>query len=79
MSPQIVDIMARKDAAAALSDIRSHERICAERYGNITTNLGDLKRGVEGLYRRFWIAAISTISMLATACFALIYMVINKH
>lgn len=79
MSPQTVDQVARREATQALANIQGHERVCAERYGNITANLGDLKRGVEGLYRRFWIAAISTISMLATACASLVYMVVTKH
>lgn len=77
MSPQIVDQMARNDATKAISLIESHERVCTERQGHIIQNLGDLKRGVEGLYRRFWAAAICCISLLITACASLLWLIIK--
>lgn len=69
------DQMARDEATRAISLIEGHERVCTERQGHILANLGDLKRGVEGLYRRFWAAAICCISLLLTACGSLIWLI----
>lgn len=76
---EALDQTARDTANNALAAIEGHEKVCTERQGHIMENLRDLKRGVEGLYRRFWAAAISSIAMLLTACGALIYLVLNKH
>lgn len=78
MSPPDIDQFARDNATRAIALIEAHEKVCTERQGHILENLHDLKRGVEGLYRRFWLAAIGCISLLGTACASLIYMVI-KH
>ena len=72
------DHVARDSANRAISLIEAHERICTERQGHILANLTDLKRGVEGLYRRFWLAALSIISLLTGACGALLYLILNR-
>ena len=74
-----LDQTARDTANKALAAIEGHEKVCMERQGHIIENLGDLKRGVEGLYRRFWAAALFIISLLLSACGALIYLVIERH
>jgi hypothetical protein len=71
-----VDQSARDNANKAISLIETHERVCTERQGHIIDNLRDLKTGVEGLYRRFWAAALFIISLLLSACGALIYLVL---
>lgn len=38
-----VDQVARDDAAKALDNIEGHERLCAERYGNINDTLKTIK------------------------------------
>lgn len=70
------DHMARDAANRAISLIEAHERVCTERQGHIIENLQGLRRGVEGLYRRFWAAALGIISMLMAACGALLYLVL---
>lgn len=71
------DQLARDVANRAIAQIEAHERVCTERQGHIIDNLGELKRGVEGLYRRFWIMACTTITMLITACTALIALILK--
>jgi phage terminase large subunit len=39
-----------------------------DRYEHIIENLGELQRGVEGLYRRFSAAALGIITLLISAC-----------
>lgn len=71
------DDVARASAQEALSQIEKHEAVCAERQGHIIQSLNDVKRGVEGLYRRFWAAAIGIITLLIGACGALLYMILT--
>jgi len=73
------DQVARDTANKALASIEGHERVCAERQGHIIESLGELKRSVQGLYKRFWTAAISVIAMLASVCGTLLYMVLTGH
>ncbi len=69
-----VDQLARDTSQRAISLIEGHERVCTERQGHILEALGDLKRGVEGLYRRFWAAALAIIGLLVGGCGTLIYL-----
>lgn len=73
----VKDQMARDDANRALLLIEGHERVCTERQGHIIQNLDALRRGVEGLYRRFWAAAICCISLLVTACASLLWLIVR--
>ena len=73
-----VDQLARDTANKAISLIETHEQVCTERQGHIIENLRDLKRGVEGLYRRFWAAALGIITLLITALGSLLYLIIGK-
>ena len=73
------DQLARDTSARALSAIETHEKVCTERQGHILENLHDLKRGVEGLYRRFWAAAIGIIALLISLTGALGYLVLTHH
>jgi len=59
-------------------DLEAHERICSERQGHIIQNLSELKRGVEGLYRRFWAVAVGVITLLISACGGLIYLILTR-
>lgn len=74
-----VDQTARDSANKAIALIETHERVCTERQGHIIDNLRDLKTGVDGLYRRFWAAALFIITLLISACGALIYLVLERH
>ena len=73
-----VDHVARDSANRAISLIEAHERICSERQGHIIQNLSELKRGVEGLYRRFWTVAVGVITLLISACGGLIYLILTR-
>ena len=75
----VVDQMARDNAAHALSAIEAHEKVCAERQTHILGNLQDLKNGVEGLYRRFWAAALAIISLLITIVGGLVGYIATHH
>lgn len=77
--PNVIDQRARDMATAATSQIQSHEKECALRWAGSMSALLKIERGMDGLYTRFWVAAVSTITMLTTACATLIYMVIDKH
>ena len=46
--------------------------------GTSSKNLFELKRGVEGLYRRFWAVAVGVIALLISACGGLIYLILTK-
>jgi hypothetical protein len=72
------DHVARDSANRAISLIEAHERICSERQGHILENLSELKRGVEGLYRRFWAVAVGVIALLISACGGLIYLILTR-
>jgi hypothetical protein len=72
------DHVARDSANRALSLIEAHERICSERQGHIIANLAELKRGVDGLYRRFWTVAVGVIALLVSACGGLIYLILER-
>lgn len=72
------DHIARDSANRAISLIEAHERICSERQGHILENLSELKRGVEGLYRRFWAVAVGVIALLISACGGLIYLILTR-
>jgi len=73
-----LDQPARDSAADALAKIAKHEAVCAERYSQVAENLAALRTGVEGLYNRFWLAAISCISLLLMGCGVLIRILIMK-
>jgi hypothetical protein len=73
-----IDQVARDASTKAISLIETHERVCTERQGHIIENLRDLKTGVEGLYRRFWAAALGIITLLLSIVGALIYLVLGK-
>lgn len=73
------DQVARDSANKAISLIEAHERVCTERQGHINANLQDIKRGVEGLYRRFWLAATGAISLLLIVCGVLVRIMLTGH
>jgi hypothetical protein len=73
-----VDQVARDTSNRSISLIESHERVCTERQGHIIESLNDLKRGVEGLYRRFWAAALGIITLLIGALGSLLYLILIK-
>lgn len=75
----VVDQRARDMAQSAISKIQSHEDKCEIRDANKIVILDEIKDKLDGLYDRFWVAALSTIAMLTTACSTLIYMVVSKH
>lgn len=71
------DQLARDVANKAIAKIEAHELVCTERQGHIMDSLRDVKRGVEGLYRRFWAAALGIIALLLSACGALVYLILT--
>lgn len=72
------DQFARDTSNRAIALIESHEKVCTERQGHIIESLNDLKRGVEGLYRRFWATALGIITLLLGTLGALIHLIITK-
>ena len=73
-----IDQLARDTSQRAISLIESHERVCTERQGHIIESLNDLKRGVEGLYRRFWAAALGIITLLIGMLGALLHLILTR-
>jgi len=73
-----LDQVARDIAKDALARIETHEAVCAERQGHIIQGIQELKRGVEGLYRRFWGIAVGVVTLLLSACGALLYFVLTR-
>lgn len=69
-----LDQIARDSANKAIALIETHELVCTERQGHIIEGIKDLKSGVNGLYRRFWAAAVACISLLLGACSTLMYL-----
>ncbi len=74
----VIDQRARDMAKAAQNQIQSHEAACEIRDGHKLVVLEEIKDKLDGLYSRFWVAALSTIGMLTTACSTLIYMVVSR-
>jgi hypothetical protein len=73
------DQLARDAANKALASIAAHEQVCAERQGHIIQGLAELKQDVKGLYSRFWLAAISLITILLSVCGSLIYLILGHE
>lgn len=73
-----VDQVARDTSNKAIALIESHEKVCTERQGHIIAGIADLKRGVEGLYRRFWAAALGIIALLIGALGPLLYLLLTR-
>ena len=73
-----VDQAARDAANRALLTISAHEQVCAERQGHIIQGLVELKQDVRGLFLRFWVAAISLITVLLSVCGSLIYLILSR-
>jgi hypothetical protein len=74
----VTDQLARDAAAKALASIEAHEQVCAERQGHIIQGLAELKQDVKGLFLRFWVAAISLITILMSVCGSLIYLILSR-
>lgn len=73
-----VDQVARDAANRALLSIGAHEQVCAERQGHIIQSLAELKQDVRGLFLRFWVAAVTLITVLMSVCGSLIYLILSK-
>ena len=73
-----IDQVARDAANRALLSIAAHEQVCAERQGHILQGLGELKQDVRGLFLRFWLAAITLITILLSVCGSLIYLILSR-
>jgi hypothetical protein len=73
-----VDQTARDAANRALLSIAAHEQVYAERQGHIIQGLGELKQDVKGLFLRFWVAAITLITVLLSVCGSLIYLILSR-
>jgi hypothetical protein len=78
MSALGVDQVARDAANKALLSISAHEQVCAERQGNILAGIADLKLDVGALFTRFWVAAVTLITVLLSVCGSLIYLILSK-
>lgn len=55
--------MARADAAH--QKIEDHEKLCAERYANIHSTLGELKTGQRGHSRAAWGIVLALLGWMA--------------
>ena len=73
-----VDQVARDAANRALLTIAAHEQVCVERQGHIIQGIQELKQDVKGLFLRFWVAAISLITILLSVCGSLIYLILSR-
>ena len=73
-----IDQVARDAANRALLSIAAHEQVCAERQGHILQGLGELKQDVRGLFLRFWVAAVTLITILLSVCGSLIYLILSR-
>jgi len=73
-----IDQVARDAANRALLSLAAHEQICAERQGHIIQGLTELKQDVKGLFLRFWVAAITLITVLMSVCGSLIYLILSR-
>lgn len=78
MSTQVIDQEARDDAMIAIGRIDAHEQVCAERQLHILAGIADLKADVKGLFLRFWVAAITLITILLSVCGSLVYLILSK-
>ena len=78
LTSPVADQMARDAASRALASIAAHEQVCAERQGHILQGLAELKQDVKGLFLRFWVAAISLITILLSVCGSLIYLILSR-
>jgi len=72
------DQVARDAANRALLSIAAHEQVCAERQGHILQGLAELKLDVRGLFLRFWVAAVTLITILLSVCGSLIYLILSR-
>lgn len=73
-----IDQTARDAANRALLTIAAHEQVCVERQGHIIQGLAELKQDVKGLFLRFWVAAITLITVLMSVCGSLIYLILSR-
>jgi hypothetical protein len=73
-----IDQVARDAANRALLSIAAHEQICAERQGHILQGLGELTQDVRGLFLRFWVAAVTLITILLSVCGSLVYLILSR-
>lgn len=55
---------ANTNAQAALVRLDAHEKHCTERWQVVVSLMNDVKRGVEGLYRRWWGVVGSVVVLL---------------
>ena len=55
----------RKTAAGAYAKIQAHEDLCAERYHNIHTTLGDIKGEQKTIRNAAWALLMAMIGWLA--------------
>ena len=62
------DRVARDSVQEALARIDKHEAVCAERWLKHQEDVQAIRRGIEGLYNRFWIAALAVIGVLFSTC-----------
>lgn len=67
-----VDQHARDLATEARNRLIAHEEVCAERWKNVSSQIGDLKTGVNSIRNQIWAAAASIIFVLATGFVGLI-------
>lgn len=74
----VTDQIARDNATSAIALISAHEQVCTERQGHIIQGISELKQDVKGLFLRFWVAAVTLITLLTSVCGALIYLILSK-
>jgi len=63
------------EARIANGKIDSHEEICALRYTGFTNSVGEIKKDIQILSTRMWVAAGATIG----ACIGLIIFLLARH
>jgi hypothetical protein len=55
----------RQTVAGAYQKIESHEDLCAERYANINTTLGELKEGQRSHAKAAWGVVLALVAWMA--------------
>jgi len=68
----------RASPEAAHSRIEGHERVCAERYGNINQQLITLHERLNAMSNRMWVAACGLIVMAMGGLASLLVIVITR-
>ena len=82
-TPHIHDVKKIADDALEMSrkangKIDSHEEICALRYTGFNNSVVDIKKDIQILSTRMWVAAGSTIAVTVTGSMGLVIFLLQR-